>query len=211
MSKKMLYFFSLCCVGLLASTTAVAHADAILTSTSVDGECCFKVDLNQLNANEIQVTVTTIDGATYFASTGNGTNHPGFAFSLAGDPTGAGLITNVIGGWGTDLTYNSDTSPALGTFDYQMTTPGSGTSSRISSLIFDVNETGISYSSFIPSTGSDGGNLFAADILGNDGGTGMSYIAGSIPAATPEPSSLLLLGTGIIGLAGVARKRISAE
>lgn len=207
MIKKMLHLYLLCCVGLLASSTAIAHADDILTSTSGNGECCFQVDLNQLNANEIQVTVTTIDGATYFASTGNGTNHPGFAFSLAGDPTGAGLITNVIGGWGTDLTYNSDTSPALGTFDYQMTTPGSGTSAHISSLTFDVNETGISYSSFIPSTGSDGGNLFAADILGNNGGTGMSYIAGSIPAVTPEPSTLLLLGTGLLGLGGVLRRR----
>lgn len=31
------------------------------------------------------------------------------------------------------------------------------------------------------------------------------------PSVVPEPSSLLLLGTGIIGLAGVTRKRISAQ
>jgi len=210
MTKNRVRFFLLCCAGLLLCSTTVARADDIISSLSGDGECCFQVDLNQLNANEIQITVTTIGGATYFANTGNGTNHPGFAFSLTGDPTAAGLITNVSGGWGTDLTYNSDTSPGLGVFDYQMITPGSGTSSHISSLTFDVNLIGITYSSFIPSTGSDGGNLFAADILGNNGMTGMSYTAGSIAAITPEPSSLLLLGTGMTCLAGVMRKRISA-
>ena len=210
MIKKLLHFFLLCCTGLLICSTALARADDIITSTSGNGECCFTVDLSQLNANEIQVTVTTIGGATYFANTGNGTNHPGFAFSLTGDPTGAGLITNVSGGWGTDLTYNSDTSPALGVFNYQMITPGNGTSSHISSLTFDVNLIGITYSSFIPSSGSDGGNLFVADILGNNGMTGLSYTPGSISAVTPEPSSLLLLGTGMTCLAGIVRKKISA-
>jgi hypothetical protein len=33
------------------------------------------------------------------------------------------------------------------------------------------------------------------------------FASGSLVAATPEPSSFALLGTGLLGVAGVVRKR----
>jgi hypothetical protein len=56
---------------------------------------------------------------------------------------------------------------------------------------------------------ANGGNIrlgLSADITGAEGGP-ESFFIGAAPAATPEPATMFLLGTGLAGVAGDIRRR----
>jgi hypothetical protein len=136
-------------------------------------------------------------------------------FDLSGDPalTATGGTPNVTG-LTTGFTFHpaGDTISSIGAFDYDITCSGCGSGTSPPNLSGPISFTidNILTSDF---TTTDG-YYFESDIGGvvgngyNTGNVGGKVDTTGSSPVVPEPSSLLLLGTGIIGAAGLMRRRV---
>ena len=188
------------CLGLtgLAGVLATeARADVVFDSTQG-----FDVDLHQAAPGDVLVTVTLADGATLFVNTGNGTNHPGFAFNLDRTITGSN-IQNAQNLSTFHVGPDQTNGPNFGIFGYFFDIPGNGASANDAGpLEFDIVFAGLTPSDFIA---NDAGYFFAADILkGTTGEAGDNTPGVTInPLSTvPEPASVILLCT-VLALASI--------
>ena len=151
-----------------------------------------------LNGGNIDVTVTMFPG---FAAFGTGDANNGiFGFNVVGSTAGlnitnlpAGFAFNAAGGqmdgFGNfDVTLSCCNPPGVTSFSFTISRTGGFSSA---SDIFEANSTGTHFAIHIaPTNGNPTG--FAGD------GT---------PTETPEPASMLLMGTGLLTLAAGLRKR----
>jgi hypothetical protein len=195
---------------LVLSVAPAAKADLLFTGSQT-GFCCFNVELQTVSTTDVKVTVTLTGGATLFASTGNGTNHPGFAFNLSGDAITASNIQNASDLGTFHVGPDATNGPDMGTFDYFFDIPGSGTSAGDDGpLSFEVvRKSGVAVTDFGKNSA---GFYFEADILnGTTGESGISAAPTSFASSVPEPGSIVLLGSTTLIAAVFMRRRSTRQ